>query len=45
MDYDGLPDDFEYFLGTDPYSPDTDYDGVGDGYEWLVHFPPRDDRT
>jgi len=30
-DHDGLMDDYERELGTDPFNPDTDFDGVDDG--------------
>jgi len=33
-DGDGLPDQLEKALGTDPCSADTDHDGVSDGYEY-----------
>lgn len=32
-DHDGLPEDQEYALGTDPCSSDSDGDGLADGYE------------
>jgi len=35
-DNDGLPDDLEMELGTDPNDPDTDGDGVTDGVEVFV---------
>ncbi len=35
VDHDGLSDDEEKRLGTDPYDPDTDHDGLLDG--WEVH--------
>jgi hypothetical protein len=34
-DQDGLVDEFEYDIGTDPFSPDTDGDGYGDLFEYL----------
>jgi VCBS repeat-containing protein len=36
-DFDGLTDDQESALGTDPFDPDTDDDGLFDGDEFLVH--------
>jgi hypothetical protein len=36
LDDDGLTDDLEAILGTDPARPDTDGDGVGDGEEILI---------
>ncbi len=35
IDHDGLTNDEEKTLGTDPYNPDTDNDGLLDG--WEVH--------
>ncbi|HUT55619.1 MAG TPA: hypothetical protein VM658_19675, partial [bacterium] len=32
-DADGLSDEFEDFIGTDPGDPDTDHDGMNDYYE------------
>jgi hypothetical protein len=32
-DGDGLPDEAEYIVGTDPNNPDTDGDGIDDGAE------------
>jgi outer membrane protein OmpA-like peptidoglycan-associated protein len=37
-DKDGLPNDREIDLGTDPYNPDTDGDGLKDGEEVLTYF-------
>src|SRR5215470_14984108 len=34
-DGDGLPDDFEASIGTDPTNPDTDGDGVNDLLEEI----------
>ncbi len=39
QDSDGLTDDEERALGTDPYNRDTDSDGLLDG--WEVHGLPR----
>lgn len=36
-DGDGLSDEHEYQIGTDPNSPDTDGDGLGDGDEVNLH--------
>jgi len=41
-DNDGLPDDEELSLGTDPNNPDTDGDGVMDGQEVLDGTDPLD---
>ncbi len=41
-DDDGLPDDVEVTLGTDPHDPDTDDDGYTDGVEALAGTNPRD---
>jgi pimeloyl-ACP methyl ester carboxylesterase len=35
-DGDGLDDETELLLGTDPYNPDTDGDGLPDGYEYYI---------
>ena len=43
-DNDGLTDDFELLIGTDPNNPDTDGDGVDDGEELLVNTPTRTTR-
>jgi hypothetical protein len=37
-DGDGLSDDTEAMLLTDPHSSDTDGDGISDGDEYFVHF-------
>lgn len=34
-DGDGLGNDLEAVLGTNPYDPDTDGDGLSDGWEWV----------
>jgi hypothetical protein len=39
-DGDGLDDELERAIGTDPYNPDTDGDGYPDGLEVLNHFDP-----
>lgn len=36
-DGDGLSDDMERRIGTDPHDPDSDNDGLSDGQEVLVH--------
>jgi len=42
-DRDGVPDELEVRLGTDPFNPDTDGDGLLDSWEiWGV--PPKADR-
>lgn len=35
-DRDGLSDEFELSIGTDPFNPDTDGDGLTDGDEVLI---------
>ncbi len=42
-DLDGLPDDIEAGLGTDPNNPDTDGDGISDGMEIANGSDPLDD--
>ncbi len=39
-DGDGLDDDLERAIGTDPFNPDSDGDGYDDGTEILNHFDP-----
>ena len=39
-DGDGLSDDFERQIGTDPNQPDTDGDGMHDGWEHKYGFNP-----
>ena len=39
-DGDGLSDDFERSIGTDPNQPDTDGDGMHDGWEHKYCFNP-----
>lgn len=34
-DYDGLPDDVEWGIGSNPYSADSDGDGRSDTEEYL----------
>jgi hypothetical protein len=38
-DGDGLTDEEEAIIGTDPLNPDTDGDGVGDGIEYRLATP------
>jgi hypothetical protein len=42
LDHDGLPDDVEAELGTDPARRDTDRDGYGDGDELAWGSDPLD---
>ena len=39
-DGDGLSDDYEKMIGTDPLNPDTDGDGLGDGVEVKMGLDP-----
>jgi len=39
-DQDGLPDDLEISLGTDPNQSDTDADGFSDKAEIMNDYPP-----
>lgn len=39
-DNDGLPDDMEKRIGTDPANPDTDSDGIKDGEEVKAGYNP-----
>lgn len=41
-DGDGLPDELEATLGTDPLDADTDGDGFGDGVEHVAGTDPLD---
>ncbi len=40
-DGDGIPDDDETTLGTDPLRPDSDDDGLGDGVELRMGLKPQ----
>lgn len=40
IDTDGIADDDEAIIGTDPLNPDTDGDGMPDGYEIIQGFSP-----
>jgi ribosomal protein L21E len=42
-DNDGLTNDEENALGTDPYDPDSDDDGINDGQEVIDNTNPLDD--
>lgn len=42
-DLDGLPDDVETTLGTNPNNPDSDGDGINDGMEVANGTDPLDD--
>ncbi len=45
-DNDGIPDDEEVAIGTDPFNPDSDGDGLSDGAEVYDHGTnPRDPDT
>jgi hypothetical protein len=44
-DGDGLSDDVEAVLGTDPLNPDTDGDGLSDGDEVLIGTDPLNPDT
>lgn len=44
-DGDGLSDELEALLGTDPRNPDTDGDGLSDGLEVRTKTDPLDDDT
>lgn len=43
-DQDGLSDEVEYILGTDPTQSDTDQDGLDDGAELAQGLSPLDGR-
>jgi YD repeat-containing protein len=44
-DGDGLPDDEERRLGTNPFDPDTDHDGYPDGLEVTLGSDPLDPKS
>jgi len=44
FDRDGLSDDAEFIIGTDPRARDTDGDGIADGAEVAQGSDPSDDR-
>lgn len=44
-DHDGIPDELERELGTDPTNPDTDDDGLDDGREVDLGTDPLDGDT
>lgn len=44
-DGDGLPDDLEIQLGSDPFNPDSDGNGVSDGVEYRISGKPCKDAT
>ncbi len=50
-DHDGLPDEEENIIGTDPKVADTDGDGLTDGFEYMHGYDPleadidKDGRT
>lgn len=44
-DGDGIPDDREIELGTDPFNPDTDGDGLSDGDELMYGTDPLNPDT
>lgn len=44
-DNDGLPDEVEIVIGTDPLNPDTDGDGYLDGWEVERGFDPLDPNS
>jgi hypothetical protein len=39
-DFDGIPDDIEALLGTQPYYYDSDGDGSRDAIEWMSRYDP-----
>jgi len=41
-DLDGLPDEIEALIGTNPFDPDTDRDGFPDGLEIALGSNPLD---
>jgi hypothetical protein len=44
-DNDGLTDEEERRIGTDPFNPDTDNDGYSDGFEVLHGSDPLDSSS
>jgi hypothetical protein len=44
-DKDGILDEVELVVGTDPYCGDTDGDGIGDGEEVRTRTNPKDRDT
>ena len=44
-DRDGLSDEYELAIGTDPANPDTDSDGLLDGIEMNIGLDPTDFDT
>jgi hypothetical protein len=44
-DGDGLPDEIEIMLGTNPLDPDTDHDGYSDGLEVALGSNPLDPKS
>ena len=44
-DGDGIPDDLELELGTDPNNPDTDGDGIDDAFEFYYGTDPLNPDT
>ncbi len=45
IDKDGLPDNYEHFLGTDPKNSDSDFDGVFDANEIARNLDPKNPDT
>ncbi|HAP41430.1 MAG TPA: hypothetical protein DCQ94_16980, partial [Nitrospira sp.] len=44
-DFDGLPDDIEFAIGTSSSSSDSDRDGLSDFAEWDMDSDPLDGRS
>jgi hypothetical protein len=44
-DGDGLPDEIELLIGTNPFDPDTDHDGYPDGLEVELGSNPLDPNS
>ena len=44
-DGDGLADEKEKAIGTNPHNKDTDQDDMPDGQEVLLHFDPLDSQS